>query len=301
MEICQSASHPVYEDYAEGAEPVREAAKFWVSFYEQAAQIRIPTFEAYGNATQLLISIRIYFRGPTQTWGNRRRSRRPWTRAQSQHCIRRKLFARDQPKCSLLSYERERTTLSYSFFFLFPSSPLKEMNFFLPSGANPSKWNGIVDLGDTPSSSFLATTTPTPTPVHLRCFKDSLSHQGKKPFAPGASASAFAFVDAHAHEHADSSFDGLPPGMSPPVLMSPAHPIRLSFKLGQMVGKKATVRISRDMVADVQARYGRGGVERKSVLVQGLSKATPTSTQVTQGQEGEQGGREGATVLVGLY
>ncbi|KAH7874438.1 uncharacterized protein C8R40DRAFT_1019726, partial [Lentinula edodes] len=33
--------------YSVGTEPVREAAKFWVSFYEQAAQIRIPTYEDY--------------------------------------------------------------------------------------------------------------------------------------------------------------------------------------------------------------------------------------------------------------
>ncbi|EEB86554.1 hypothetical protein MPER_16450, partial [Moniliophthora perniciosa FA553] len=33
------------ERYAVGTEPIRDAAKFWVSFYEQAAQIRIPTYE----------------------------------------------------------------------------------------------------------------------------------------------------------------------------------------------------------------------------------------------------------------
>ncbi|KAF9254538.1 hypothetical protein L218DRAFT_1009566 [Marasmius fiardii PR-910] len=36
---------PAVKRYAVGTEPVREAAKFWVSFYEQAAQIRIPTYE----------------------------------------------------------------------------------------------------------------------------------------------------------------------------------------------------------------------------------------------------------------
>ncbi|KAK1218326.1 DASH complex subunit ask1 [Marasmius sp. AFHP31] len=36
---------PAVKKYAVGTEPVREAAKFWVSFYEQAAQIRIPTYE----------------------------------------------------------------------------------------------------------------------------------------------------------------------------------------------------------------------------------------------------------------
>ncbi|KAF9068750.1 hypothetical protein BDP27DRAFT_1363827 [Rhodocollybia butyracea] len=31
---------------------VREAAKFWVSFYEQAAQIRIPTYEDYATVSK---------------------------------------------------------------------------------------------------------------------------------------------------------------------------------------------------------------------------------------------------------
>ncbi|KAF8493615.1 hypothetical protein JB92DRAFT_2835106 [Gautieria morchelliformis] len=33
---------PAFKRYAEGTEPVREAAKFWKSFYEAAAQVRIP-------------------------------------------------------------------------------------------------------------------------------------------------------------------------------------------------------------------------------------------------------------------
>ncbi|KAI0315328.1 hypothetical protein OF83DRAFT_1085023 [Amylostereum chailletii] len=34
---------PAFKRYSVATEPVREAAKFWTSFYEQAAQIRIPT------------------------------------------------------------------------------------------------------------------------------------------------------------------------------------------------------------------------------------------------------------------
>ncbi|KAF7977986.1 hypothetical protein HWV62_1823 [Athelia sp. TMB] len=36
---------PAVKKYAVSTEPVREAAKFWTSFYEQAAQVRIPTYE----------------------------------------------------------------------------------------------------------------------------------------------------------------------------------------------------------------------------------------------------------------
>ncbi|TFK68495.1 hypothetical protein BDN72DRAFT_797616 [Pluteus cervinus] len=38
---------PAVKRYAVGTDPVREAAKFWTSFYEKAAQIRIPTYDDY--------------------------------------------------------------------------------------------------------------------------------------------------------------------------------------------------------------------------------------------------------------
>ncbi|OJT12086.1 hypothetical protein TRAPUB_11378, partial [Trametes pubescens] len=41
---------PAVKRYAVGSQPVREAAQFWTTFYEQAAQIRIPTYDDY-NAT----------------------------------------------------------------------------------------------------------------------------------------------------------------------------------------------------------------------------------------------------------
>lgn len=64
-----------------------------------------------------------------------------------------------------------------------------------------------------------------------------------------------------AQETDDDSFDGLPPGMSPPVMMSPARPPRsmaeLSLlKLSQTPGRDASTRIARDLVRDVQYRSG---------------------------------------------
>ncbi|RPD62576.1 hypothetical protein L226DRAFT_568682 [Lentinus tigrinus ALCF2SS1-7] len=38
---------PAVKRYAVGTQPVREAARFWTTFYEQAAQIRIPTYDDY--------------------------------------------------------------------------------------------------------------------------------------------------------------------------------------------------------------------------------------------------------------
>ncbi|KAF8891174.1 DASH complex subunit Ask1-domain-containing protein [Mucidula mucida] len=43
---------PSVKRYAVATEPVREAAQFWTSFYEQAAQIRIPTTDDYSTVNE---------------------------------------------------------------------------------------------------------------------------------------------------------------------------------------------------------------------------------------------------------
>ncbi|KAI0372333.1 hypothetical protein BV20DRAFT_964481 [Pilatotrama ljubarskyi] len=43
---------PAVKRYAVGTQPVREAAKFWTTFYEQAAQIRIPTYDDYSATAE---------------------------------------------------------------------------------------------------------------------------------------------------------------------------------------------------------------------------------------------------------
>ncbi|KAI0296318.1 DASH complex subunit Ask1-domain-containing protein [Multifurca ochricompacta] len=43
QQVLSSRILPAFKRYSIGTEPVREAAKFWTSFYEQAAQVRIPT------------------------------------------------------------------------------------------------------------------------------------------------------------------------------------------------------------------------------------------------------------------
>ncbi|KAG2155755.1 hypothetical protein DEU56DRAFT_769025 [Suillus clintonianus] len=40
---------PAVKRYAVSTEPVREAAKFWTSFYEKAAQVHIPTYDDYSS------------------------------------------------------------------------------------------------------------------------------------------------------------------------------------------------------------------------------------------------------------
>ncbi|KZT02233.1 uncharacterized protein LAESUDRAFT_738840 [Laetiporus sulphureus 93-53] len=49
QDIMANRILPAVKRYAVGTEPVREAAKFWTTFYEQAAQIRVPTYEDYSS------------------------------------------------------------------------------------------------------------------------------------------------------------------------------------------------------------------------------------------------------------
>ncbi|KAE9391988.1 hypothetical protein BT96DRAFT_1000768 [Gymnopus androsaceus JB14] len=115
-------------------------------------------------------------------------------------------------------------------------SPLpisKDLNPFLPPGTNPSKWNGLVDLR---KASVV-------TPQHSRRFREPTSY--RKP------TTLINFDDMY---DSDKSFiDGIPPGMSPPMLMSPVRP-KPSVKLGQNLKKAAAACIMDDIVADIQGR-----------------------------------------------
>ncbi len=104
----------------------------------------------------------------------------------------------------------------------------KTLNPYLPSNTEPSQWNGVVDLRDP------LITTP---------------QRGKR----------FGYTRAGpstpADDSDDDSFDGLPPGMSPPVLMSPARLPKSSRKavLGRAPTGQAAARITKDLVQDIQS------------------------------------------------
>ncbi|KAJ3806239.1 DASH complex subunit Ask1-domain-containing protein [Lentinula aff. lateritia] len=123
----------------------------------------------------------------------------------------------------------------------------KDLNPFLPPGSIPSKWNGLVDLRD----------TSVMTPQRSRRFKDP--HSSRKSPTP---------LKALDYDSDDDSFDGLPPGMSPPVMISPARPMRsnASIKLGQTPRKDAAARITKDIVADVQGHLGKSGKSSRGLL-----------------------------------
>ncbi|KAF6754170.1 hypothetical protein DFP72DRAFT_813293 [Ephemerocybe angulata] len=119
-----------------------------------------------------------------------------------------------------------------------PKTPVpKEYNPYLSPGTDSSNWTGVVDLRD---PSVLS-----PKKYH---------HSSK------ASSSRVPKTPTHDSDD-DDSFDGLPQGMSPPVLMSPARPPRTLAelglqKLGQSPSKQAAARIVKDIVRDVQANSG---------------------------------------------
>ncbi|KAJ3722294.1 hypothetical protein C8R42DRAFT_666546 [Lentinula raphanica] len=122
---------------------------------------------------------------------------------------------------------------------------LKNLNPFVPPGSNPSKWNGLVNLQET------TVTTPQ---RHRRTKEPTHRHRTPSPTKNRDSDSD------------DDSFDGLPPGMSPPVMISPARPLRSrSMKLGQTPRKDAAARITKDIVADVQSHL-EGGKPRKGIF-----------------------------------
>ncbi|KAF9566986.1 hypothetical protein CPC08DRAFT_63388 [Agrocybe pediades] len=112
-----------------------------------------------------------------------------------------------------------------------PKTPTidKSLNPYLRPNDTPTEWSGIVDLRD--PSAF--------TPQRYRSDKAMANY----PTTP--------------YQDEDDSFEGLPPGMSPPVLVSPARPPRTSaelglLRLGQTPAKDASARIQRDLIRDFQ-------------------------------------------------
>ncbi|KAI0056665.1 hypothetical protein BV25DRAFT_1920804 [Artomyces pyxidatus] len=49
QQVLSSRILPAFKRYSVATQPVREASKFWNSFYEQAAQVRIPTSDDYSS------------------------------------------------------------------------------------------------------------------------------------------------------------------------------------------------------------------------------------------------------------
>ncbi|KAK2460119.1 hypothetical protein APHAL10511_007885 [Amanita phalloides] len=322
---------PAVKRYAVGTEPVREAAKFWTSFYEQAAQIRIPTFDDYmtvnenteseredpesvavheneatiepsvtSTETSFMPGQHAYSSTPAtvrathiyDTADDQSDAGSSWAASIESPFVRldreiQELTREDPTIKSTMGTDRSsihiedaeestdhtvviersqirpksakgkgkeeqpvlRSVLRQNLFNIEATpgdtmktvSPLKfrgktktpvpkKLNPYLPMSIEPHNWNGVVDLSNT-------------TPRGLR---------GK------AKAKASRHTTPVGDDEGES-FDELPPGMSPPVLMSPARPPRSSaelglLKLGKTPGREASARISNDLVREIQQK-----------------------------------------------
>ncbi|KAF9469655.1 hypothetical protein BDZ94DRAFT_1206358 [Collybia nuda] len=336
---------PAVKRYAVGTEPVREAAKFWTSFYEQAAQIHIPTYDDYSTVNEMpsereeqadeetfhndnsraqttisdshryepsitstensfMPGQAAYSSTPAtarvpksfESYVSRTSDDASWTasmesplvrldkelqrfstedddmlesstahldpslqldesRLDSKHKDRSIQPRSEKGKSKDVAQPLLRNVLRHNLHsvgdvppseqILTNMSPMKprgkqktpipkNYNPYLPPETDPANWNGIVDLRD-PS-----VMTP---PRFTRT----------KPSRRNPATSTMESDD-------DDSFDGLPPGMSPPVLMSPARPPRSSAELGllgQTPTREASARIKRDLVMDIQYQSGQ--------------------------------------------
>ncbi|KAJ6520505.1 DASH complex subunit Ask1-domain-containing protein [Mycena sanguinolenta] len=318
---------PAVKRYAVATKPVREAANFWVSFYEQAAQIRIPTYDDYSTVNEVpserdeLTSetesssrteestVRHEDHSVTSTESSFMPGQAAFASTPATGRVMNSFQSQDDPSWSaslespltrldreVQNFSREDSAASSKLPSL-PSlrlddipeeertvirlrpdkgkskeaepllqnvlrqtlhsttsdisfSPRKGklktpvpngLNPYLPRNIEPANWSGLVDLRQTPLS------TP----------------RRKKNPDPAADSD-------------DDSFDGLPPGMSPPVLMSPARPPRSTAELqllwGKTPAKEAAARIKNDLVRDVQrqniakATRGYGGESSMSTV-----------------------------------
>lgn len=130
-----------------------------------------------------------------------------------------------------------------------PRTPVidKQLNPYLPSSGS-SNWSGLVDLRD-------------PSVLTPQQHRSRMASADKSATTPRASD----------RDDDDDSFDGLPPGMSPLVLMSPVRPPRSSAELGllklrQTPAKEVSERIQRNLIASALKSVRKSGVKDRHHL-----------------------------------
>jgi DASH complex subunit ASK1 len=122
-----------------------------------------------------------------------------------------------------------------------PKSPIKPKSYnpYIPAGTKSSKWSGVVDLRDPTAN----------TPRHPHRSYSSRSHN-----TAGTS-------NPHSDDD-DDDFDDLPPGMSPPVMMSPVRFRVTDHKLlAPTPSKHASARIKQDILRSVQRPHHYGTID----------------------------------------
>jgi DASH complex subunit ASK1 len=160
-----------------------------------------------------------------------------------------------------------------------PTSPLKfrgknktpvidkTLNPYLPPGSSSTNWSGVVDLRDS----------------------SPLTSQRRRAKNISANTST---ATPRKGEADDDSFDGLPPGMSPLVLMSPVRPPRSSAELGllkltQTPTREASQRIQRDLVASALKSVHKSGVKghqlrKEQAVVDSSMSTVPTPPSLSR-------------------
>ncbi|KAJ3574611.1 hypothetical protein NP233_g1637 [Leucocoprinus birnbaumii] len=142
-----------------------------------------------------------------------------------------------------------------------PKTPIpNKMNPYIPPGTDSRKWDGVVDLRD-PS-----TATP---------------HRSRRPHA--SSSRKGATTPKHNSDD-DDDFDSLPPGMSPPVMMSPVRRQKATdlSLLAPTPLKNASARIKQDILRSVQKGQQHSGIH--SIIESSLS-TMPSPPSFSQYQD----------------
>ncbi|KAK7044272.1 DASH complex subunit ask1 [Paramarasmius palmivorus] len=268
---------PAVKRYAVATEPVRDAAKFWVSFYEQAAQIRIPTYEEEENEAPV--------DEPTTTT-------EPTTSDQTAS-YETASTTDESSEESIISSDETNTTAAEESSFMpaqgaISSTPATNRHL---SSQDPS-WSAGTSL-ESPlvrldrelqnfSKEDLADITTTSTfldPLLRTVLRHTIVPPSRTPQisplkprklkTPASKHSFYARTPAAKEEEdEDDSFSGLPPGMSPPA-------IHVSWLI-KTPGTVAIKRITRDVVNDVRGvAEGRGAGE--NTTTSNSSVLTPPS------------------------
>ncbi|KAJ7762307.1 hypothetical protein DFH07DRAFT_903105 [Mycena maculata] len=285
---------PAVKRYAAGTKPVREAANFWVSFYEKAAEIRIPAYDDYSTVNEVP-SERDDLASEAESSAAERTVR---NEDHSENSFMPQAAFASTPATARVAHSMDSNDPSWSASL---DSPLARLaseveNFAREESSAVSKLPSLQfdDLpegdhtiqraradkgrGKEPAEpllhSVLRHTLYSTSDLSLSPSKGKLKTpvpQGLNPYLPPDTAAAnwSGLVDLrhtplstphrkqpNPADSDDDSFDGLPPGMSPPVLMSPARPPRSTAELqllrGKTPAKAAAARIKNDLVRDIQ-------------------------------------------------
>ncbi|KAL1728267.1 DASH complex subunit Ask1-domain-containing protein [Schizophyllum commune] len=338
---------PAIKRYGTATEPAREAAKFWTSFYEQAAQIRIPAYDDYETVHEDP-SVQAESEAsaapppvpespaPSEVYDEPSTSRAPQSQYDQSMASTEMSFAPAQAAVSSTPARQRaqmaNTTQSTdSSWAASLESPMVRMSRDLRSLAEEDERSRL-NVTATQERTFIPTsvkgkereepilrsilrnktympesTTPalyaspsrsrqkikTPIPAHLNPFTsrnpEPQKWNGVVDLGQAGLATPRRGERTNTAADDDSDDDDLPPGMSPPVLMSPARAPR---SVRRTPGRMAVDRITRDLVSDVQRaergyQYGYQYESRTETSVSSMPSVPSSLSRYHQQQESQ--------------